>query len=113
MADSKVRTLQQAALMQYDDDFDEEALLSTGAQTRQAIRKAEEKQRLEDRRTAARVQSGSARKVREKAAGGMGAGIEEISEITEKKQDDDADQFHWDDDDDDDVVDEMARFVEG
>jgi len=88
-ADHKVKIMQQAALMQYDDDFDEEALLSTGAQTRHAIRKAEEKQRLEDRRSAARVQSGSARKGREKAAGGMGAGIEEISEITDKKPDDD------------------------
>ena len=112
-ADGKVRTMQQAALMQYDDDFDEEALLSTGAQTRQAIRKAEEKQRLEDRRSAARVQSGSARKAREKAAGGMGAGIDEISEITDKKQDDDEQVWPWDEDDDDDVVDEMARFVEG
>lgn len=84
--------------MEYNDDFDEEDLGNESAAKRR--RQAEK----------GRDKKGDSKsRGREVEKDQMGKGIEEISQITDKKQDA---LFDFDDDEDD-MLDEMARFVEG
>ena len=103
--DVKTKILAQAAYMEYNDDFDEEDLYLTAAE-KQRRREAVD---AKEGRAKSEKNQNSKSKGREKEKDGMDQQIEEISEITEKKQD----EFFFDDEDEDDMLDEMARFVEG
>ena len=90
-ADIKVRIMQTAALMQYDDDFDEEELYAgkDKAKTKYSVRLNENK---------------SPQKKKEDLPEEVFEGISEIKDPYENEDEED---------DDDDMLDTMARFVEG